>query len=173
MNTTLRTIYLCLLLTGLTFNGLAAALPPGVLRVDGVPAPVLKLANLDGEDYDLANSRGHWIFVHFWASWCGPCREEMPELSTLHTEYKDKNVVVLGIALDEMGAIKAFAAETPVSYPLFSAEEYGGELAANLGNDKSALPYTVIIKPDGTIANTYFGRISKVLLEETLLKLLP
>jgi len=97
----------------------------------------------------------------------------MPELSALHTEYNDKNVVVLGIALDEMDAIKAFTAETPVSYPLFSAEEYGGQLAANLGNDKSALPYTVIIKPDGTIANTYFGRISKVLLEETLLKLLP
>jgi thiol-disulfide isomerase/thioredoxin len=127
----------------------------------------------NGEPQALSQWQGKIVVLNFWATWCGPCREEMPELSTLHTEYKDKNVVVLGIALDEMDAIKAFAAETPVSYPLFSAEEYGGELAANLGNDKSALPYTVIIKPDGTIANTYFGRISKVLLEETLLKLLP
>lgn len=126
----------------------------------------------NGEQQKLSQWQGKTVVLNFWATWCGPCREEMPELSELHTEYADKNVVVLGIALDEIEAIKEFTTETPVSYPLFSAEESGGQLAANLGNDKSALPYTVIIKADGSIANTYFGRISKALLEETLVKIL-
>lgn len=126
----------------------------------------------NGKQQPLNQWQGKTVVLNFWATWCGPCREEMPELSALHTEYADKNVVVLGIALDEIDAIKEFTTETPVSYPLFSAEESGGQLAANLGNDKSALPYTVIIKPDGSIANTYFGRISKTLLEETLVNIL-
>jgi len=96
----------------------------------------------------------------------------MPELSELHTEYQDKNVVVLGVAIDEVALIKEFTEETKVSYPLLSAEDDGMSLAASLGNDKGALPYTLIIKPDGSIANTYFGRITKPLLEKTLKTLL-
>lgn len=126
----------------------------------------------DGKQQQLSQWQGKTVVLNFWATWCGPCREEMPELSELHTEYSNKNVVVLGIALDEVEAIKEFTTETPVSYPLFSADEIGSQLAANLGNDKSALPYTVIIKPDGSIAKTYFGRISKALLEEALVKIL-
>lgn len=79
---------------------------------------------------------------------------------------------MLGVALDELDLVKEFDDENNISYPLFAAEETGSQLAFNLGNDKSALPFTVIIKPDGTIANTYFGRISKSLLEETLLKII-
>jgi peroxiredoxin len=130
------------------------------------------LPDENGKQQKLSQWQGKTVVLNFWATWCPPCREEMPELSELHTEYLDKNVVVLGIALDDIDAIKEFTTETPVSYPLFSAEDVGGQLASNLGNDKRALPYTVIIKPDGSIANTYFGRISKALLEEALAKLL-
>jgi peroxiredoxin len=97
----------------------------------------------------------------------------MPELSALNTEYQDKNVIVIGIALDDVKLIKTFTEEHQISYPLLAAEDTGANLAFQLGNNKSALPYTVIIKPDGTIAQTYFGRISKALLEQALLQLLP
>ncbi|MEE9330929.1 MAG: redoxin domain-containing protein [Methylophilaceae bacterium] len=143
--------------------------------VNNSPTDILfgtTLPDENGKQQKLSQWQGKTVVLNFWATWCAPCREEMPELSELHTEYLDKNVVVLGIALDEISAIKEFTTETPVSYPLFSAEDVGGQLAANLGNDKSALPYTVIIKPDGSIANTYFGRISKALLEEALVNLL-
>jgi len=126
------------------------------------------LPDENGQQQPLSQWQGKTIVLNFWATWCPPCREEMPELSELHTELQDKNVVVLGIALDEIDAVKDFTDETPVSYPLFAAEDFGPQLGADLGNDKGALPYTVIIKPDGTIANTYLGRISKALLEETL-----
>jgi peroxiredoxin len=129
------------------------------------------LPDENGKQQAISQWKGKVIVLNFWATWCPPCREEMPELSTLNTEWKDKNVVVLGIALDEISLIKEFNDENKISYPLLAAEDNGANLAFSLGNDKSALPYTVIIKPDGSIANTYFGRISKTLLEETLVKL--
>ena len=132
----------------------------------------LTLPDENNEPQKLSQWQGKVVVLNFWATWCGPCRDEMPELSELHTEFLDKNVVVLGVALDDIEAVKDFTNETPVSYPLFAAEDIAGQLAANLGNNKSALPYTVIIQPDGSIANTYFGRISKALLEETLVKII-
>jgi peroxiredoxin len=80
--------------------------------------------------------------------------------------------VVLGVAVDDVAAISDFSKETKVSYPLFAADMQGMEIAAKLGNDKDVLPYTVIIKADGSVAKTYFGRVTKPLLEETLLTLL-
>jgi peroxiredoxin len=130
------------------------------------------LPDENGDPQAISQWKGKIIVLNFWATWCPPCREEMPELSALNTEYQDRNVIVIGIALDEIGLIKSFNAENDISYPLLAAEDTGGNLAFKLGNTKSALPFTVIIKPDGTIANTYFGRISKELLEETLVKLI-
>lgn len=131
----------------------------------------MKLPDENGQQQAISQWKGKVIVLNFWATWCPPCREEMPELSALNTEWHDKNVIVLGIALDEINLIKEFDEENDISYPLLAAEENGANLAFNLGNDKSALPFTIIIKPDGTIANTYFGRISKALLEETLVNL--
>lgn len=120
----------------------------------------------------LKQYAGKVVVLNFWASWCEPCREEMPELSQLHTEYKDRNVVVLGMAIEDVAAVNEFLKDTKVSYPLFAADMQGMEIAANLGNNKGVLPYTVIIKTDGTLAKTYFGRITKPLLEQTLKPLL-
>lgn len=128
--------------------------------------------NENGKPQSLKQYAGKIVVLNFWATWCEPCREEMPELSALHDAYKDKNVVVLGVAVDEVVAISDFLKETKVSYPLFAADMQGMEIASHLGNDKSVLPYTVIINADGSVAKTYFGRITKPLLEETLAKLL-
>lgn len=132
-----------------------------------------KLPDENGVSQALSQYKGKIIVLNFWATWCPPCREEMPELSQLHDEYKDKNVVVLGIAIDEIGLVKEFAQTTPVSYPLFAAENEGMALGSDLGNNKGVLPYTLIIGSDGRVVKTYFGRISKSLLETTLTTLSP
>ena len=126
----------------------------------------------NGKTQALKQWQGKIIVLNFWATWCPPCREEMPELSVLNTEYQNKNIIVLGIATDDIGLVKEFSKETKVSYPLLAADFAGNELAASLGNNQDVLPYTVIIKADGSIAKTYFGRISKPRLEEALNKLL-
>lgn len=128
--------------------------------------------NQHNQPQSLKAYQGKTIILNFWATWCEPCREEMPELSALHEAYTNKNVVVLGVAIDDVNAISAFTKETQVAYPLFAADMTGMELASDLGNNKGVLPYTVIIKADGTVHKTYFGRISKALLEKSLLPLL-
>ena len=126
------------------------------------------LPNEKGLVQSLKQYKGKIIVLNFWATWCPPCREEMPELNEIYSEYRNKNVVVLGIAIDELGLVKSFSDATPVSYPLFAAENEGMGLSTNLGNSKGVLPYTVIINSDGNVIKTYFGRISKPLLKTTL-----
>ena len=96
------------------------------------------------------------------------CREEMPELSELHTQYQAKNVVVVGLAVDELALVKEFALATPVSYPLLVAEDEGMQLASEFGNSQGVLPYTIIIDKDGVVQKNFFGRISKALISEAL-----
>ncbi|HAF00303.1 MAG TPA: redoxin [Methylophilaceae bacterium] len=129
-------------------------------------------SDLNGHQQTLTQYKGKFIVLNFWATWCEPCREEMPELSALHESYLSKNVVVLGLAIDDLTAIAEFQKQTPVKYPLFAADMQGMEIATNLGNNKGVLPYTVIIKPDGSVHRTYFGRVSKALLEQSLAPLL-
>jgi thiol-disulfide isomerase/thioredoxin len=131
------------------------------------------LPNEKGINQVLSQYKGKIVVLNFWATWCAPCREEMPELSELYTEYKSKNVVVLGVAVDELALVKEFSLATPVSYPLFAAENDGMNLGINLGNDKGVLPYTVIINADGNVVKTFFGRINKSLIVSTLKPLLP
>lgn len=122
----------------------------------------------NGQEQSLKPFEGKTVILNFWATWCEPCREEMPELSALHEELKSKNAVVLGLAIDDVDAIKEFTKEMQVSYPLFAGEMGGMEIATQLGNNKGVLPYTVIIKPDGIIHKVFFGRINKKMLEDSL-----
>jgi len=143
-------------------------------KVEMSSAPLFNtpLTDLQGTQQNLSQYKGKIIVVNFWATWCPPCREEMPELSQLQSEYKNRNVVVLGIAEDEMPLVKEYLQSSPVTYPIFIAENEGMNLGANLGNDKGVLPYTVIIGADGSVIETFYGKISKVLLEKSLLNLL-
>lgn len=125
-----------------------------------------------GQPQSLKKYAGKIVVLNFWATWCAPCREEMPELSKLHSAYQHQNVVVLGLAVDDVTAISDFVKETKVSYPLLAADMQGMEIATHLGNNKGVLPYTVIIKTDGSVAKTYFGRVTQLLLEKTLKTLL-
>jgi thiol-disulfide isomerase/thioredoxin len=131
-----------------------------------------QLVNEKGIRQDLKPYRGKIVVLNFWATWCPPCREEMPELSELHEQYQAKNVVVLGLAVDELSLVKEFAASTAVSYPLLVGEEEGMRLANEFGNSQGVLPYTVIIDKDGRVQKNFFGRISKALLSEALAPLL-
>jgi len=70
----------------------AETLPKGIIRIDARDAPALKLNDMDGNSFDLSKLKGHWVFVHFWASWCGPCRKEMPTIQATLREYKDSGL---------------------------------------------------------------------------------
>ena len=141
--------------------------------ISAAPLFTSNLTNMQGVKQNLAQYKGKIIVLNFWATWCPPCREEMPELSQLQQEYKNRNIIVLGVAEDELAPVKEFLQSAPVSYPIFIAENEAVDLGATLGNDKAVLPYTVIIDTNGSVIDTFIGRINKPLLEKSLQILLP
>jgi len=126
----------------------------------------------NGKVQSLDQWRGEILVVNFWATWCPPCREEMPELSKLHEHYQGKGVVVLGIAAEDVAKISEFIKETQVSYPLLAGDMEAMNLGNALGNNKGVLPYTVILDRNGNVAKTFFGQVNHGMLEEALLPLL-
>ncbi len=131
-----------------------------------------QFSDANGNMQPLAQWRGRVLIVNFWASWCPPCREEMPELSQLQDKYRDRGVVVLGISTDDAAKMQQFAREAPVSYPLLAGDAAGLDLATTMGNDRDVLPYTVILRRDGSVAINHFGRIDSLELESALAPLL-
>lgn len=126
----------------------------------------------EGKMQALEQWRGKLLVINFWATWCPPCREEMPELSQFHEHYRDQGVLVLGIATDDVAKIREFTKETKVSYPLLAGDLDAMNLGNAMGNNKGILPYTVILDRDGSVVKTFFGRVNHVMLEEAVLPLL-
>ena len=118
-----------------------------------------KLPDPAGTELDLSKFRGKTLVVNFWAPWCGPCVEEMPELTALHGEYAPRNVEFIGIGIDSASNIQEFLKKVPVQYPLAVAGFAGTELSKHFGNTQGGLPYTVVISPDGAVKYRKMGRV--------------
>ena len=127
------------------------------------------LPDAAGGNLDLASLRGKTVVLNFWATWCPPCVEEMPELAGLHREISGRNALVVGIGIDSASNIKAFAEKGQYPYPLLIAGMGGTELARQLGNASGALPYTVVIDEDGRVIDRKLGRIKLEQLRATVL----
>ncbi len=115
----------------------------------------------NGKTQAFAQWQGKMLVLNFWASWCPPCREEMPAFSRLQTKYAAKDVQFVGIALDTAEMVREFSALHPVNYPLLIGGAEGAELARQLGNTRLALPYTLIISPTGETRFIQLGGISE------------
>ena len=150
----IRPACLYLLLACLACNSLAEVLPPGVMRVAGIPAPALKLADLDGEEHDLADSRGHWVFVHFWASWCGPCRREMPSIQRMTELIPDSGIefLLVNTAQTEDEAFTFLGIVAPDLMPLMDRDGQVTEVWQPRG-----LPATFLVDPEGRIRYQVLG----------------
>ncbi|MCG8463298.1 MAG: TlpA family protein disulfide reductase [Xanthomonadales bacterium] len=120
-------------------------------------APVdFTLEQFEGDKISLSDYRGQWVVVNYWATWCAPCRKEIPDLSELHQDRSD--VTVLGLAYEEVEAeaFSAFLDEHPASYPILLVDVF--EPPAVLGSPR-VLPTTYIVDPSGSIAKTFYGPI--------------
>ncbi|MBR8455607.1 TlpA family protein disulfide reductase [Burkholderia dolosa] len=126
------------------------------------------LTGVDGKPVTLASFKGQKVVVNFWASWCGPCAEEMPELVALSHQYKQKGIRFVGIGVDSEQNVKTFLQKVKVDYPVFISGYAGADLARNFGNTAGALPFTVVIDETGKVRETKLGQIQPAELKKTL-----
>src|SRR5450830_1710904 len=125
-----------------------------------------------GKTQALSQWQNKVSVINFWASWCQPCREEMPEISAVYDKYAHRGLVVLGISVEDQDKMSAFANKNKISYPLLAANMQGSEVSDKLGNYKGVLPYTAIIDRHGKVIKTFSGSIDQATLEAALLPLL-
>ena len=121
------------------------------------------LKDLSGRDRQLSEFRGKWVVVNYWATWCPPCLEEMPELELFHSAHQDKDAVVLGVNFEEIEIepLKAFVESQFLSFPILRSTPTGRSALGTI----PGLPTTYIITPDGKVAARQVGPVKREMLE--------
>jgi len=132
----------------------------------------LVLTDLKSQPQGISQWRGKLLIVNYWATWCHPCREEMPGFSRLQDKYRGNGVQFVGISIDNAGNIVEFQKATPVNYPLLIGDMGVMENSAALGNTRLALPFTAVFDREGKLYSTKLGRVAEPELERQLIELL-
>jgi len=139
--------------------------PPADASTPKPAVPKLQVATIDGGQYDLSEHRGKWVVVNFWATWCAPCRKEMPELSAL--DAMREHVEVVGLAYEEIepADMQAFLQKHPVVYPIAVLDVYAPP--ADFVTPRG-LPMTYLIAPDGKVAKQFLGPVTAKEIERAI-----
>jgi len=139
-----------------------------------VPATATDFAlrDLSGKTHHLADYRGKLVLVNFWATWCPPCRREIPGFIRLQDHYGARGLQILGISIDNPEAVARYWQEMKINYPLLLADDATYGLMGAYGNASGGLPYSVLIRVDGGIAATKLGAYEESELERLIQPLL-
>jgi peroxiredoxin len=138
----------------------------------GMQRPEFSLPDASGTPTSISHWDGDVLLVNFWATWCAPCREEMPWFAELQDQYGQRGFQVVGVAIDQPEAVAEFTARIGVDYPQLIGPEEAIEVAERYGNAYGALPYSVLIDRAGIVRFIKAGALEKQELEAELLPLL-
>jgi thiol-disulfide isomerase/thioredoxin len=130
------------------------------------------LPEIAGGRATLERWHGKVIVVNFWASWCPPCREEIPGLVRIQQKFATNGLQVVGIAVDSVDKSRQAAGEMGISYPVLVAEVQIIDVTRRLGNRAGGLPFTVVLDRDGRLVTTHLGLLSEAQLERLIKPLL-
>jgi thiol-disulfide isomerase/thioredoxin len=157
-------------LTAALAIGFVFAFFPGGLHADPMPASAWSLQNLDGKTVNLSDFKGKVLVLNFWATWCPPCRAEIPDFIELQKEYRGRNVAFVGASVDSVQPteVAAFVKKAGINYPIVMATP---DVAEKYGADQ-AIPVTIIIDSQGRIVDSHLGMVTKSYVEAGINKLL-
>jgi thiol-disulfide isomerase/thioredoxin len=141
---------------------------PHYLRADAAPAWTLK--DLNGKTVSLSDFKGKVVVLDIWATWCPPCRAEIPHFIELQDQYKDKGVTVVGMSVDSTGpaAVAKFVEENKMNYPIVMADE---ATATAYGADQG-IPFTIVIDKNGQVVARHLGLTDKETFQDDIAKAL-
>jgi len=161
------------LAAGLHFRGNADDRGSGTGRgMDAATLFALAMPDASGREQSFGQWKGKVLVVNFWATWCVPCREEMPEFVKVQRELGGRGLQFVGVAMDEADKVELFAAELGLNYPALIGGYGAIELSKTMGNRLGALPFTVIIDRSGRVAHTQLGPINEANLRSIVGQLL-
>jgi peroxiredoxin len=154
-------------------GGKAKSIPVDTSSVGAPASPIfgLVLPDSTGHAQALEQWRGKILVVNYWATWCPPCREEMPGFARLQAKFATKGVQFVGISIDTAVKVAEFQKETPVNYPLLIGDTGAIDSSVALGNSRQALPFTAVIDRQGRVAAVKLGRFTEADLEPELVGL--
>jgi thiol-disulfide isomerase/thioredoxin len=156
-------------------GGQTAASATAAIRATGVLGtmrPEFALPDLDGTLHNVKEWDGKVLAINFWATWCPPCRKEIPEFVALQEKYGTRGLQFLGVALEQVEPVRAFVQEHGMNYPVLAGEMEVIAVAESYGNNVGALPYTVIVGRDGRVAFVHAGPLSTEKAEAAIIPLL-
>ncbi len=148
----------------------AAPAAAATTAASGAPAKLdLTVKDMNGAPVRLADYKGKVIVMNFWATWCGPCQAEIPELIETYNEYKDRGVVVLGISIDDTAeTLRAYAPTKKMNYPVLLMQDDVDEAYGPI----FGVPITYFIGRDGRISRKHLGPVTKAQVDQEIKALL-
>lgn len=140
------------------------------VQADDTPAPDFTLPDLNGQMVRLSDYKGKVVVLNFWATWCPPCRKEIPDFNELQAQYGDRGIQFIGVALDEEGLskVKKWTSTNPVNYPVVIADA----AIKKAYGEMNAIPVTMLIDRQGIIRTKYIGMRQKAIVESMIAPLL-
>jgi thiol-disulfide isomerase/thioredoxin len=135
------------------------------------PGPEFAMLDLAGKTRNSKEWQGKVVLLNFWATWCPPCLEEIPSLIELQDSYGALGLQIVGVAVDDTQAVRAFAAGMGFNYPILPGDTDAIELSKRYGNQQGVLPYSVFINREGEIIQVIRGELKKDHAEKILAQL--
>jgi thiol-disulfide isomerase/thioredoxin len=143
---------------------------PVAVEADAAPGAILatRFSDRQGQSHTLGEFQGKVVVLNFWATWCAPCREEMPGFSRLQERWRDRGIRFVGVSDEERAKVDRFADGIGIAYPLWTGDAEVMGLSKRLGNRLGVLPHTVVLDGEGRVLESRIGIYPEKLLDERL-----
>lgn len=140
--------------------------------VDSPTRPAFSLPDLEGKEHAISEWDGKVLLVNFWATWCPPCRHEIPDFIEVRRKYADQGFEIVGVAIDDVDSIRDYVDVLDIDYPILWGGANASAIAREYGNRSNALPYSALIDRQGHIRFSGAGRLPRDSLEKAVQSLL-